>query len=317
MKHEFYLKRCLQLAELGKGNVSPNPMVGCVVVKNNKIIAEGYHEKFGEAHAEVNALKNLSPEDLIEATVYVSLEPCSHHGKTGPCCELLVAKGAQKVVIASEDPNPQVNGRGVSYLEKNNVEVISNQLTVAEQHLNRAFRLNQKLKRPYIIAKWAESKDGFIGKLNGEMIAISHESSKNFVHQLRHESDAILIGSATLKNDHPKLDCRYYSDKQLHKIVFTRNNNLQAEGFINLSPDNLIEQLQNLYKDQNIGQILIEGGAKTIEYFIKLNLIDEIIRIKSDTILSDGVLAPDITDLQANNHFELDKDKVSQYFISQ
>lgn len=311
MNHEVFMRRCFQLAKLGKGKVSPNPMVGCVVVKNGKIISEGYHKKYGEAHAEVNALKNLGAKDLEDATVYVSLEPCSHYGKTGPCCELLHEKGVKNLVVASQDPNPKVSGSGLRYLEERGVKVTVRVLDEEQQKLNKAFWVNQLQKRPYIILKWAESSDGYIGKMNGEGIKISSDASKNFVHQLRNEVDGILVGKRTLINDNPKLDCRFYSDKQLRKVLFSSNKIHTDQGYSVINPSTINEDLNNLY-NENIGSILVEGGKQTLQFFIDHNLFDETYIIKNPIEINEGVTAPKINNKSVSS-FHLGVDKIYHY----
>ncbi|MBL7917041.1 MAG: bifunctional diaminohydroxyphosphoribosylaminopyrimidine deaminase/5-amino-6-(5-phosphoribosylamino)uracil reductase RibD, partial [Bacteroidia bacterium] len=203
--NESFILRTLTLAQKGLGAVSPNPLVGCAIVKDGEIVAEGYHQKFGEAHAEVNAINNL-PKDInpADCTLYVNLEPCSHQGKTPPCADLIISKGFKKVVIANMDTNPLVGGKGIEKLRTAGIEVITGVCEQEAKFLNRRFFTFHEKKRPYIILKWAQTADGFISKLpvpaDRNKNLISGEASRKLVHQMRAEEDAILVGKNTVIN---------------------------------------------------------------------------------------------------------------------
>ncbi len=232
MNEELYMQRALQLAEKGKGAVSPNPLVGCVIVAQNRIIGEGYHKKYGEAHAEVNALKSISEEDLQndllqEATVYVTLEPCSHFGKTPPCADALIKAKVKKVVVATLDPNPLVAqndaGRGIQKLKNAGVEVLVGMCEEDAKYQNRRFMTAFLKKRPYIILKYAQTADGFIARKDGTSKWISNAVSRKLVHKWRSEEDGILVGKNTVLKDNPKLNVREWIGKNPIRIILAGN----------------------------------------------------------------------------------------------
>jgi len=209
--HKTYMLRCLQLAKLGQGYVAPNPMVGAVIVYNDSIIGEGYHQKYGEPHAEVNAINSVENKSLLkESTIYVSLEPCAHFGKTPPCANLIVKHQFKKVVIGSRDPHSKVDGKGVLILKENNIEVVSGILKKECDELNKRFFTFHKKKRPFVVLKWAETQNRTIdnGGNKDEVTWISCPESQVIVHQLRKENQAILVGRKTIENDNPSLTLR-------------------------------------------------------------------------------------------------------------
>uniref|UniRef100_UPI003592F691 bifunctional diaminohydroxyphosphoribosylaminopyrimidine deaminase/5-amino-6-(5-phosphoribosylamino)uracil reductase RibD n=1 Tax=Persicitalea sp. TaxID=3100273 RepID=UPI003592F691 len=222
-----YMQRALQLAEYGRGYVSPNPMVGCVLVADGRVIGEGWHRNYGGPHAEVQAVRDAEKRgnaDLLKsATAYVTLEPCSHFGKTPPCANLLINKKIKKVVVANHDPNPLVAGRGLTLLKNAGIEVESGILAEEGQELNRRFFTFFCKKRPYIILKWAETADGFIGAAGGKPIAISNGYSSQRVHRWRSEEDAILVGRNTAFNDNPRLNVRHWPGQNPVRVVLDRN----------------------------------------------------------------------------------------------
>ena len=298
--HEIYMQRALDLAILGTGNVSPNPMVGCVIVHNEKIIGEGWHRKYGEAHAEVNAVSSLQNKSLLkESVVYVTLEPCAHFGKTPPCADMLIREGAKEVVIASLDSNPLVGGKGVEKLRNAGVKVTIGVLEKEARQLNKRFFTFIEKKRPYIILKWAETSDGFIARENYDSKWISNELSRKLVHKWRSEEDAILVGMNTAKVDNPMLNVRDWSGRNPIRIVIDRSltlnrslnlfdktqqtlcyNIVQSEKnenleFVKIENSQFIEHmLDDLYL-RKIQSVIIEGGAKTIQSFADANLWDE------------------------------------------
>lgn len=305
------MQRCFQLAKKGLGSVSPNPMVGAVLVHNNEIIGEGYHAMYGQAHAEVNCFDSIQEENrhrVDEATLYVSLEPCAHYGKTPPCTQRILHEGVKRVVIANADPFIQVNGKGIALLQQAGVEVICGVEERAGEWLNRRFFTYVKKQRPYIVLKWAESADGFIGR-HGERIAISNSSFHRLVHQWRMEEDAIMIGANTLHNDDPSLTNRYWPGKQPMRVVMDRKLSFPEAKLLhdNTAPVIIFNEvkegrvgrvqyillpneaplqfvMQQLYA-QNIGSVLVEGGAALHASFIREDLYDEVRVLKNDELL--------------------------------
>ena len=215
---EKYMARCIELAKGGRGNVSPNPMVGAVVVHKGRIIGEGFHRKCGEAHAEVNAIASVKDESLLkDSTIYVSLEPCSHYGKTPPCAELIIRKGIPRVVVGCLDPFPEVSGRGVRMLREAGVEVVTDVMEEEARALNKAFMTLQTKGRPYIILKWAQSEDGFIDRLRMDVL-----EPVTVVHKLRSEVAAIMVGTRTALLDNPSLNVRHWSGNSPVRVVLDR-----------------------------------------------------------------------------------------------
>ena len=324
----LYIRRCFQLARKGKGFVQPNPMVGAVIVHNDKIIGEGYHRKYGEAHAEVNAINSIKDISLLsKSTLYVSLEPCSHHGKTPPCAELIIEKKIPRVVIATADPNPKVSGKGIQMLRDNGIEVIVGVLENEARELNKPFFVNQTLRRPYIILKWAQSSDGFIDiertSLDEKPPArISNNITTVLSHKLRTEVQAILVGTRTALLDNPQLTARKWFGKNPTRIVIDKENKLPPDlaifdtaaptiVFSSVVPDNsqkkenlthisidfaknAVEQISDHLFSLNIYSLLVEGGTKTLSSFIENNLWDEAFIEISDKPLFSGVVSPDI-----------------------
>jgi diaminohydroxyphosphoribosylaminopyrimidine deaminase / 5-amino-6-(5-phosphoribosylamino)uracil reductase len=222
-----FMQRALQLARLGAGAVSPNPMVGCVIVHEGKIIGEGWHRKYGEAHAEVNAINSISDHSMLsESEVYVTLEPCSHFGKTPPCADLLIKHQVKKVIVCNYDPNPLVAGQGIEKLRQAGIEVEIGILEEEGRELNKRFFTYIEKKRPFIILKWAESSDGFIAKKNYESVQISNLLSRRFVHKMRSAEDAIMVGTNTAKYDNPKLDTRFWTGKNAVRVLIDKDLSL-------------------------------------------------------------------------------------------
>jgi diaminohydroxyphosphoribosylaminopyrimidine deaminase / 5-amino-6-(5-phosphoribosylamino)uracil reductase len=318
--HQVYMYRALKLAKLGAANVAPNPMVGSVIVHENEIIGEGFHQKYGEAHAEVNAINSVIDKSKLSlSTVYVSLEPCCHHGKTPPCADLLIENKVKKVVICNQDPNPMVAGKGIEKLRNSGIEVEIGILAKEGHAVNKRFFTFIEKKRPYIILKWAQTADGFIAGEGGKQIQISNEFSKKLVHKMRAENAAIMVATNTAINDNPNLTTRNWAgqnpvriliDKQLRfknsMNVFNDESqtliyNLHGNGkvanaqYVQLpeNDDFLANLILDLYA-KNIQSVLVEGGTKLIESFIKLGLWDEALVIVSDNKIGDGVLGPKI-----------------------
>jgi diaminohydroxyphosphoribosylaminopyrimidine deaminase / 5-amino-6-(5-phosphoribosylamino)uracil reductase len=314
---ELFMHRAFELAALGRGHVSPNPLVGCIIVHNDRIIGEGYHQKYGEPHAEVNAIESVADKTLLkESTLYVNLEPCSHVGKTPPCADLLIRLKVKKVVVSNLDSNPLVAGDGIKKLRAAGIEVITGVLERNGREFNKRFFTYIEKQRPYIILKWAETADGFIARENFDSKWISNESSRQLVHKWRTEEDAVLVGSKTAAHDNPMLNVRDWTGRNPVRIVIDRflklserlhlfdrsqkticYNVLKHEEHPNLSLIRLDEEdflnalIHDLYK-QKIQSIIIEGGAHTLSRFIELNLWDEARTFSSDKTFKKGIAAP-------------------------
>lgn len=320
----LYMTRCLELAALGKENVAPNPMVGAVLVAQDRIIGEGFHEAFGEAHAEVNAIKSVSKEDrhlIQQATLYVSLEPCSHHGKTPPCSDLIIEQQIPNVVIACIDTYSEVAGKGIEKLRKAGISVTLGILSSEALHLNRRFFTFHEKQRPYVILKWAESQDGFMApeatEQNG-IYWISQPETQQLTHQWRAEEAAILVGRNTVNHDNPSLTTRAVTGKNPVRIIICEdpdlirsdagilkpgartiiyNEKLKEErdfvSFekISFDQDLISSILKDLYQ-KGIQSIIIEGGRMTLQTFIDDNLWDEARIIQGSSFLKKGIKAP-------------------------
>ena len=277
---EKYMQRCIQLAANGIQGARPNPMVGSVIVAKNRIIGEGYHVRCGEGHAEVNAFASVQPEDehlLPESTIYVSLEPCSHYGKTPPCADLIIEKGVKRVVVGTIDPFAEVQGRGIKKLKNAGIEVTVGVLEQECQWLNRRFFTYHREHRPYMILKWAQTANGFIDD-HFKPLQISNEQTQMFSHQLRAEEDAILVGHTTFDRDQPQLTVRHWHGPNPKRIVLTH--------------DRPITQLMDDLYQHGIQSLIVEGGRQTHQSFIEAGLWDEI-RVETAPItVSDGTPAP-------------------------
>jgi len=313
------MRRALELARLGFGNVSPNPMVGCVIVQNGLIIGEGFHREYGGPHAEVHAVNSVENKALLsESEVYVTLEPCSHFGKTPPCADLLVEHKVNKVYVSNNDPNPMVAGQGIKKLENAGIEVVQGILKEEGYDLNKRFFKNFEQKRPYVILKWAETADGFIARKDFDSKWISNEFSRKLVHKWRAEEDAILVGKNTAKYDNPTLDVRDWEGKDPLRIVIDhelsldqklnlfntkipticynlkRQEELQNLSFIKLNKGDFIQKLLVDLYQRNIQSLILEGGAQTITDFILAGLWDEARIFQAETCFGDGIRAPQL-----------------------
>lgn len=319
---EKYMERCLALAQAGAGNVAPNPLVGAVVVHEGKIIGEGYHRKYGEAHAEVNAIASVkNPSLLKESTLYVSLEPCSHHGKTPPCAELIIRKGIPRVVVGCLDPFPEVAGRGIRRLREAGVEVVTGVMEREARALNAAFMTFQTCKRPYIYLKWAESADGFIDRLRADAgtpaAKLSSAATLRRVHRLRAEVAAILIGTRTALLDNPSLNVRHWVGNPPVRVVLDRTLKIpatyhvldrtvptlvltekEAESSGNLEyvrldfSEKLVPQIVRQLYIRQLNSLLVEGGTQVLEQFLEEKLWDEMWVETAPVLLREGVKAP-------------------------
>ncbi len=280
-KDELYMHRCLQLAACGRQESRPNPMVGAVIVAEGRIIGEGYHVRCGEGHAEVNAFASVSQPDeklLPVATVYVSLEPCSHYGKTPPCADLIIQKGVRRVVVGCVDPFAKVQGRGIQKLRDAGIEVRVGVLERECQWLNRRFFTFHSQHRPYIILKYARTQDGFLDD-HGQSLAISTPFTRMLVHRLRAEEDAIVVGRVTNEREHPRLDVRYWAGRSPRRFVLSGCT---------------IDSLFDVCRQEQLQSLIVEGGRQTLQSFINQGLWDEI-RVETAPLrVGDGTPAPQL-----------------------
>ena len=320
-QHEKYMHRCLELSVKGLGKVAPNPMVGCIITGEDGIAGEGYHEMYGQAHAEINALNSVKyPASLKKATLYVNLEPCAHQGKTGPCTDAIIASGIKKVVVGCTDPNPQVKGKGIEQLVRNGIDVITGVLEKECIDVNKRFFTFYEKNRPYVILKWAQTSDGLIDRKRTAQetpAKITRGEADMMVHLWRSQEQAIMVGTQTVIMDNPNLTVRkvagasptrvvldrtmkipenyHVYDNAAKTIVFTEqkiNNNHGAE-YIPLNFDD--ELLKNILKElyqKNIQSVIIEGGEKLLNSFITKDLWDEAKVFYSSETLKEGVPAP-------------------------
>jgi diaminohydroxyphosphoribosylaminopyrimidine deaminase/5-amino-6-(5-phosphoribosylamino)uracil reductase len=313
------MSRAMELARLGLGTVSPNPMVGCVIVHQDKIIGEGFHRRYGGPHAEVHAVNSVSDKQLLkESMVYVTLEPCAHFGKTPPCAELLVKHKVKKVVIANIDPNPLVAGKGLEILQKAGIETEEGLLADEGYDLNKRFFTSIVEKRPYVILKWAETADGFIARPNFDSKWISNENSRRIVHKWRAEEDAVLVGKNTALHDNPKLNVRDWEgknplrividhemtlgrnlhlfDQQIHTICYNLKEDHEEDklSFVQLRKSNFIQDLLSDLHNRSIQSVIIEGGAATLNAFIEAGLWDEARVFQSNSCFGEGIKSPQL-----------------------
>lgn len=316
---DIYMQRALQLAQNGAGYVAPNPMVGAVIVYEGRIIGEGWHQKYGEAHAEVNAINSVQPQDrplLSSSTMYVTLEPCSHYGKTPPCADLLVQEQLKRVVICNNDPHKLVAGKGIERLHNAGIEVETGVLEAEGRELNRRFFTFHEQNRPYIFLKWAQSADGYFTKDNRQQHWITGEQSRKLVHRWRSEEAAILVGTQTALTDNPKLDTRYWPigntplrivlDKNLRlphtlnlfdgttpTLIVTEQKQEHPVETLQLAFDgNILETLLNILHQRGIQSILVEGGAQLLNSFIRAGLWDEARVFHGTPTWGNGIVAP-------------------------
>ncbi len=302
--HETYMRRCLELARLGAGNVAPNPMVGAVIVHNGKIIGEGFHQKYGFAHAEVNAVNSVKNKELLkESEIYVSLEPCAHYGKTPPCADLIVKCGFKHVYVGCRDSFEKVDGKGIEKIRNAGIPVTVGILEQECINLNRRFFTWCNQKRPYVILKWAQTADGFIDIVRTAntpqgSVRISNTLTQHLSHRWRTEEAAIMIGYNTAINDNPSLTARFWQGRNPLRVVIDRNNSLpkSLKIFDNASPTLVISDtepaqiLHTLYNRQ-IQSVIIEGGAHLHQAFINANLWDEARIFTSPVRFNEGLKA--------------------------
>ena len=301
--HETYIRRCLQIAKLGLGTTRPNPMVGAVIVHNHSIIGEGYTSAYGGHHAEVNAINSVKDKSLLrDATLYVTLEPCSHYGKTPPCSDLIIKHKIPNVVIGCIDDNPEVAGKGIKKLKAQGCQVTVGVLErECKAHHKRFFTFHNK-KRPYIILKWAESADGFIApktKSKKQPVWITHPISRQLVHKWRAEEQAILVGTNTVIQDNPSLTVRNWTGNHPVRVVLDKNHQLSKDYNVFNSEAETLVLKENTAKSicdalyiHDINSVIIEGGAQTLQLFIHENIWDEARVFTGLLEFKDGVRAP-------------------------
>ncbi len=345
-QHEKYMQRALDISKQGIGHTHPNPMVGCVLVYNNTIIAEGYHEQYGGAHAEVNAINNVKENiNWSDVVMYVTLEPCTHYGKTPPCADMIIQKGIKHVYIATTDSNAIVKGNGIAKLKASGAEVHVGLLEKEARSINKRFFTFHEQQRPYIVLKWAETQDGFISKLNfnsrNENI-ISSDEALRMVHWWRSEEQSIMVGYRTVINDNPNLNVRLIQGKNPTKIVLDRHLDLNINKynlfngsetviiynelkdiednnriFKKISWQNKVQEICKHLYQQKIISVLVEGGEKTLSSFITQGLYDEVRIIKSKhKQFKEGIKAPLFSHKIPSEIINLQEDIIELYFNS-
>ena len=315
---EFFMQKCIELASKAMGFVSPNPMVGCLIVYEDEIIGEGNHEKYGKAHAEVNAINSVKDKSLLKkSTLYVNLEPCAHFGKTPPCTNLIIESEIPKVVIGCIDSYSEVSGKGIEKMQNTGIEVIVGVLEKESRELNKRFFTFHEKKRPYVILKWAESKDGFMGPLNqNKPFWMTSSESKKLVHKWRAEEEAILVGRITAKKDNPSLTVREVAGSNPIRIIIDKNlklssdlnlfnseaktiifNTIKSEEtgtnqFVKIDFNYLTENILEELHKQNIQSVIIEGGSTTLQSFVDANIWDEARIFTANKLFSQGLKTP-------------------------
>ncbi|HEX5651584.1 MAG TPA: bifunctional diaminohydroxyphosphoribosylaminopyrimidine deaminase/5-amino-6-(5-phosphoribosylamino)uracil reductase RibD [Chitinophagaceae bacterium] len=341
--HEFYMQRCLELAKKGAGSVAPNPMVGSVLVYQDRIIGEGWHQRFGEAHAEVNCISSVREEDqpLINSSVlYVSLEPCAHFGKTPPCTDLIIRHKIRQVVIACPDPFDEVNGKGIEKLKASGIDVITGVLEKEAMALNRRFFIFYQQHRPYIILKWAQTADHFMSREAGQpRLLISNELSNRLVHQWRSQESSILVGTATALADNPSLTTRLWPgasplrlildlslrlppslhvfDQTVKTIIFNKLREGE-EGNLHYykisESQNLVQQLLHALYQLKIQSVMVEGGARLLQSFLNEGCWDEARVITNEHLkIEKGLAAPRLGNAWQTGEQELASDRIRFY----
>lgn len=335
----LYMHRCLELAEKGLGHTLTNPLVGAVLVHQNRIIGEGYHQQYGGPHAEVNALASVQPADrqwIPESTLYVSLEPCNHTGKTPPCTDLILRYRIPEVVVAITDPNEKVNGSGIRRLQEAGVKVQTGLLEAEARWQNRRFFCLQEKSRPYVVLKWAQSADGLMAGNKGQPISISHTATNRLVHRWRAEESAILVGSQTAHTDNPQLTTRHWPGHNPIRVLIDRTLRIPPTAqVLNAAADTLVintvqsgqsgrtqwiqigenrfdpdNWLKSLYQ-QNIASVLVEGGARILQSFIDAGCWDEA-RVITNTHMNieSGIAVPKLTNAHLIKTEQLPGDRI-------
>ena len=336
------MQRCIQLALAGAGNVAPNPMVGAVLVHSNRIIGEGYHQEYGEAHAEVNCINSVKAQDnhlIPESTLYVSLEPCAHYGKTPPCTNLIINQKIKKVIIGCADVFAKVNGKGIELLRAAGIEVEVGVLHDECIQLNKRFFTFHSKQRPYIILKWAQTKNGFLAAKNDERLLISNDATNRLVHKWRSAEAAILVGYNTALKDDPQLNSRLYNNKNALRLVidkqlqlpetlhvfdglqktvvfnYIKNDEQQNTAYYKIDEQqNTLTQITNYCYNAGLQSILVEGGANTLQQFISAGLWDEARIITNEQLtIQNGLVAPTLTNAALQRTGNLLTDMIAYY----
>ena len=341
ISHNAYMLRCLELAQKGTGFTAPNPMVGAVLVHQDRIIGEGWHRQYGNSHAEVNCLRSVKPEHqslIAQSTLYVSLEPCAHHGKTPPCTELIIRHHIPKVVIGCTDTFSKVSGKGIAQLKAAGIAVITGIEEQACRYLNRRFFTFHEQQRPYVVLKWAQSADGFITPEKEQQQMLSNVFSQRMVHKMRSEEAAILTGYQTARIDNPKLNNRLWSGSSPLRVVIDKNLELpthlhlftdgQPTLIINAKKEeqsgsliwrkinfdqNPAAAVLKVLHEENLLSVLIEGGSKTLNLFIEAGLWDEATVIGTAISLKRGIKAPCLKDAQLQQQYVLENDQIALF----
>jgi len=324
---ELFMSRCIQLATLGAGSVAPNPMVGAVLVHEGRIIGEGYHRIYGQAHAEVNCINSVQPADrhlIPAATIYVSLEPCAHYGKTPPCANLIVAENIREVVIGCVDTFSAVAGKGISILENAGITVRTGILEAQCRALNSRFFTFHEQKRPYIILKWAQCQAGYMGSEDGHPVRISNQYTDRLVHRWRSEESSILVGSGTAVMDNPRLNNRLWTGKDPLRIVIDPKQKVphthhlydESQPTFFFSGNTLTQLMQELH-EQRVLSVIVEGGAGTLTRFIAEGLWDEARVIRGAITLPGGLSAPRLTKAKLTTETSLLGDHIFIYHREQ
>lgn len=337
MNHTLYMRRALELAEWGRGYVSPNPKVGCVIVHQDRIIGEGWHRSYGGPHAEVHAINSVENQSLLpESTVYVTLEPCAHWGKTPPCANLLVEKKVKKVIIAAVDSNPLVGGKGIEILKNAGIAVETGVLEEKARWQNRRFFTQIEQQRPYVILKWAQTEDGLVARENFDSKWISNAQSRQLVHKWRAEEDAILVGKNTAAYDNPRLDVRDWVGKNPIRVVLDsrlglpKNLNLFDQSIptliFNTVKSETIENLQWIrlseinpkvilkeLHSRKIQSLIVEGGSQVLSQFIESGLWDEARVFTAPTRFDRGISAPTLNQ-NPSETLSIDTDRLDIYY---
>lgn len=337
MPHEFFMQRCLQLAGLGAGKTAPNPVVGAVLVHEGHIIGEGYHQTFGQAHAEVNCIGSVpgTLSSLIpKSTLYVTLEPCSHFGKTPPCADLIVTKKIPRVVIGCVDTFSAVAGRGIRKLQEAGVEVITGVLEAECRYINRRFFTFHEKSRPYVVLKWAQSADGYMAPEGGQPLRISNSFTDRLVHQWRSREMAIMVGTQTALHDNPKLTTRLWPGKSPVRLVIDRElkvprdhhlwNDEAPSLFITAVKghertlvlnfeENILPALLSELHTAGIQSVLVEGGARLLESFIESGLWNELRVITGRALLGNGLRAPALKNVTLHEELAVQGDRIVTY----
>jgi len=340
---ELYMQRAIELAALGQGHVSPNPMVGCVIVHQDQIIGQGWHKQYGGPHAEVNAINSVeNPELLPQSTAYVTLEPCSHYGKTPPCAKLLIEKKVGKVVAATLDPNPKVAGRGMRMLQEASIATETGLLQEAAQHQNRRFFTSMTQQRPHIILKWAQTANGMVARANFDSKWISGQQSRQLVHKWRAQEDAIWVGANTAMHDDPQLNVRDWTGPDPLRIVSSRAANLPAHlklfngsvptlwlhtdaqaappttekpnlQVVSLPTKNFLPQALHHLHSQGVQSVIVEGGSKLLKMFIEQNFWDEARVFTAPAVFEQGIAAPQLANSQLGHQENIGADVLQWY----